>query len=59
MTDPLGRLLSVALYWLIIVGAVLVVLKLVADGVYAPALALVLALGMFAFLRFTDSSLLR
>ena len=59
MTDPLTRLLSVALYRMILVGAMLVAMKLIVDGVYAPALVLVITLGMFAFIRFSDSRLLR
>lgn len=55
----MNRLLSVALFWMIIVGAVLVSLKLAVDGAYTPAFALVLALGVFAFIRYTDSTLLR
>lgn len=55
----MNRFLSVALFWLIIVGAVLVSLRLVVDGVYTPAFALVLALGVFAFIRYTDSRLFR
>lgn len=59
MTDPLNRLLSVALYRMIIVGAVLVAGKLVVVGVYGPALALALALATFAYIGYSDSMLLR
>lgn len=59
MTDPLNRLLSAMLYRVLIVGAVLVVIALLADGVYGPALALALALATFALIRFSDSAFLR
>lgn len=48
-----------ALYRLIIVGAVLVAGKLVVVGVYGPALALALALATFAYIGYADPMLLR
>lgn len=58
MFDPGSRLLGAVLYRTILVGTVLVVMRLLAEGVYRPALALGGVLAVFAYMRLTDAALL-
>lgn len=59
MGDPVNQILGALLYRTILVGAVLLVMKFVVDGVYIPALALVIPLVVFAYIRISDRAVLR
>lgn len=58
MSDPVGGLLGAVLLRTILVGAVLVVMRFLAEGIYQPALALGAVLAVFAYMRITDAALL-
>jgi len=58
VSDPVGELLGAVLLRTILVGAVLVVMRFLAGGIYQPALALGVALAAFAYMRITDAALL-
>ncbi|MXR42713.1 hypothetical protein GRX01_15370 [Halobaculum sp. WSA2] len=58
MSDPVSGLLGAVLLRTILVGAVLVVMRFLAEGIYQPALALGGVLAVFAYMRITDAALL-
>ncbi|MFD1633761.1 hypothetical protein ACOZ4L_13080 [Haloplanus ruber] len=58
MSPPLTVLLSSLLFRTIIVGAVVLIVKFVYEGVYMQAGMLLLALSFFAYLSFTEARLL-
>ncbi|SHH36071.1 hypothetical protein [Halobaculum gomorrense] len=59
MGDPVNQILGTVLHRTILVAAVLVVMKFVAAGVYIPAIALLVPLAVFAYIRLSDRAVLR
>ncbi|MFB6101370.1 MAG: hypothetical protein ABEJ73_02260 [Haloplanus sp.] len=58
MSPPITVLLSTLLFRTIIVGAALLVLKYIYEGAFMPAGMLLLAFSFFAYLTFTEATLL-
>ncbi|QGX96430.1 hypothetical protein EI982_17410 [Haloplanus rallus] len=58
VSPPITVLLSSLLFRTIIVGAVLLVVKFIYEGVFMQAGMLLLALSFFAYLSFTEARLL-
>ncbi|WP_435063840.1 hypothetical protein [Halobaculum sp. EA56] len=58
MFGAISELLGVLLHRTILVGAVLVAMRFLAEGVYQPALALIAVLAVFGYMRVTDAALL-
>ncbi|GAB6859931.1 hypothetical protein JCM17092_00200 [Haloplanus litoreus] len=58
VSETLTILLSTLLFRTIIVGAVVLVLKFIYEGVFMQAGMLLLAISFFAYLSFTEARLL-
>ncbi|MFB6234535.1 MAG: hypothetical protein ABEH81_02940 [Halopenitus sp.] len=54
MADPVNQILGETLHRVTLVGAVLVSMKFLSEGVFVPALAIAIPLLIFAYLRLGD-----